>query len=182
MIVICHDCDVSWYILVYLGITRMSWTKSSTPFSFAPSRAPREGNWETATEKSERWIEKRHQPEIQLPSSNQTWLAGRYTIWFGDFPGQKPPLKHGISQPAMFDYPRVFNKDTKKMELKASAEMHCLGMVKTSDDEPFWKLGVACAYPLRARVARADFERFFFQYSKSSKACYWLIVISYWSI
>ena len=44
-----------------------------------------------------------YMPNICLPSGDQTWLAGQWTIEIGDFPSYKPPLSSGIFQPVMFD-------------------------------------------------------------------------------
>ena len=43
----------------------------------------------------------------QLPSSNQSWLAGKFTIQLADFPTYKPLFSSEISQPATFDDQRV---------------------------------------------------------------------------
>ena len=42
-----------------------------------------------------------------LPSCNQTWRAGKWTIEINVFPSLKPPFSSGIFQPAMFNYRRV---------------------------------------------------------------------------
>ena len=42
-----------------------------------------------------------------LPSGNQTWLAGKWTIKVNDFSSYKPPFSSRIFRPAMFDYQGV---------------------------------------------------------------------------
>ena len=40
---------------------------------------------------------------LYRPSGNQTWLAERYTIYYGDFPIQTPMKRSWISQLAAFE-------------------------------------------------------------------------------
>ena len=61
----------------------------------------------------------------KVPSGNQTWLAGKSTIYFADFPSCKLPCSSGIYQqtrldfslsiaisrsPATLDYPILFSQ------------------------------------------------------------------------
>ena len=43
---------------------------------------------------------------IDLPSGNQRWRAGKWTIEIGDFPSYKPRFSSGIFQHAIFDETR----------------------------------------------------------------------------
>ena len=48
-----------------------------------------------------RWIWKDDLIKMDLPSGRQTWLAGKWTIFMGDFQSYKPPFSFGIFQPAI---------------------------------------------------------------------------------
>ena len=43
---------------------------------------------------------------MDFPMCNQTWLAGKSSIWLGDFPSDRISMK-GFSQLATVDYRRV---------------------------------------------------------------------------